>query len=184
MSDAITTAQAPDTFDVLSFVEHTAYPTSEVKVYTDAKGATELTRLANERKAKELLTKEATTELDGEIAALEAAITKSALTFKLQGLPPGMVRDLYNVPDDADNKTVLEAENDLIAHTIIGVVNSEGVRDARVWDADGVGKLRHFLKEGEFGKLINGVVEVNFNASVFDQATDAGFLGGSSDLAS
>lgn len=45
-------------------------------------------------------------------------------------------------------------------------------------------RLKRYLKEGEYGKLVQGVIDVNFNASVFDQATDAGFLGGSSDMES
>jgi len=175
-TDAITTAQAPDTFDVLSFIEGTAYPRAEVSVYTDAKSATDLITLGNRRKDREIA-EGPITDLDDEIAELAEKVEASKLTFKLQGLPPGMVRDIYNVEEGADDTTQLSAENRLIANTITGAVNSKGQVDSRVWDEEAVGKLRRFLKEAEFGKLITGVIEVNFNAAVFDQASDAGFLG-------
>lgn len=180
-TEAITQAQAQDTFDVFSFIEGTAYPTQDVTVYQDAKSAARLLELNEERKKAEVEVAE-TPELDAQIAELETAIKNSALTFELRGMPPGLVRELYNV-EDGDEEAADGAEDKLIAGTIVAVTNAQGQRDVRVWDVEGVEKLRRFLKEGEFGKLIKGVVSVNFNATVFDQATDAGFLGGSADLA-
>lgn len=169
-------AQAPETFDVLSFVEGSAYPTQTVTVYADPKGATDLLAANDERFEIEKAHGD-TTEIDARIEKLSAQVKASALTFELRGMPPGLVRDLYAVKDDDGDDAVVEAENKLIAGTIVNVTNAQGSRDTRVWDAEAVGKLRRFLKEGEFGKLVKGVIDTNFNATVFDQATDAGFLG-------
>lgn len=178
--DAITTAQAPDTFDVLSFIEATAYPTETVTVYTDAKSATALLALNEKRKTGDAWD----TSDDAEIEALSEAVKKSILTFELRGMPPGVVRDIYAATEDADVEVQELAEAKLVASTIIRVRNYNGTEDGRVWGADDVKRLKRYLKEGEYGKLVQGVIDVNFNASVFDQATDAGFLGGSSDMES
>ena len=186
-TNTIDTAQAQGTFDVLSFIEGTAYPTDEVKVYTDVISADALLK-ANEKRLKMDEAPEGVKEefdkVDAEIAELTNKVQNSALTFSLRGLPPGVVQEIYgNLAEEADPQLAREAEHKLIASTISGVTNAAGERDPRVWDAESVGKLRHFVKEGEYTRLIEGVVRVNFNASVFDQATDAGFLGGSSDVA-
>jgi replicative DNA helicase len=183
-TDAITQAQAPDVFDVLSFIEGTAYPTESVKVYTDVRSADELLK-AN---AKRLEMDEATetqdyTEIDAKIADLTEKVRKSVIVFELRGMPPGIVQEIYNVSETTDDEAQRTAENKLIASTIVSVSNIDGAKDSRLWDEDAVEKFRRFLKEGEFAKLVKGVVNVNFNAAVFDQAVDAGFLGGGSDLA-
>lgn len=181
--DAITTAQAPETFDVLSFISGTAYPTETVTVYTDALSATELVNAYKARIENDTHGDSDTDDkLTAKIAELTEKVKASALTIELRGMPPGMVRDLYDLPEDAEEQAVREAENKLIANTIVSVKNAAGSQDSRVWDSEGVEGLRRFLKEGEFAKLSRGVVNVNFNASVFDEATDAGFLGGSADV--
>jgi hypothetical protein len=183
--DAITEAQAPGAFDVLSFIEGTAYPNEKVTVYTDALSATELLKANQDRlKMDESPDTQDYTEINARIEELSEKVKKSVLTFELRGLPPGLVEELYNVPEgETDSEKIRSSENKLIANTIVAVTNVEGARDARVWDEAAVEKFRRYLKEGEFGKLVRGVVNVNFNAAVFDQATDAGFLGGSPDVA-
>lgn len=181
--DVIAQAQAPGAFDVLSFLEGTAYPTESVTVYTDARSATDLLKANQRRLDGDINDSETDEKLTAQIAELTEKVKKSALTFELRGLPPGLVQELYNIGENADEATMLDAENKLIAATIVSVSNIDGVRDARVWDEQAVKAFRRYLKEGEFGKLVKGVVDVNFNAAVFDEATDAGFLGGSSDVA-
>lgn len=179
--DAITEAQAPDNFDVLSFIEGTAYPTERVTVYTAAKAATDLLALNNQRLIND---KNGVVDdkLDVQINDLTETVKKSALTFELRGMPPGLVRDIYNVSDEDSAEQQADAEHRLVANTITGVKNAANQSDSRVWDAEAVKALSRFLKEAEYAKLVKGVIDVNFNASVFDQATDAGFLGGSTDV--
>lgn len=175
-------AQAQGTFDVLDFISGTAYPTQTVTLFTDAKAATDLLLANEERKTKEL--EGPTDDLDGLIETLTAKVQASVITFELRGMPPGIVEEIYPADEESDPTVLKGRENKLIAHTIVRVKNHAGVTDARVWDEDAVQKLRTFLKEGEFAKLTTAVAGVNFNAIVFDQATDAGFLSRGSDLAS
>lgn len=193
-TNTIAEAQAPMNFDVLSFVEHTAYPTSEVTVYQNANAATQLVaanreRLENDKiadgtgqvKSMSEHADSKNAELTEKIETLTQLVKDSALTFELRGMPPGLVQEIY---DEKSEKTDVERENELIASTIVRVRAANGSVDPRVWRAEDVTKLRGFLKQGEFGKLVQGVIDVNFNAAVFDEAVDAGFLSRGSDLAS
>lgn len=181
-TNIIEQAQTQGTFDVLSFVSGTAYPTQQVTVFTDAKSATELLERNQERLDAELKG-ETVTGLDDRIAYLVDKVQESVITFSLRGMPPGIVEEIYPSDGEEDTKVLLGRENALIAHTIVSAANFAGVVDTRVWDEEAVAQLRKFLKEGEFAKLSSGVAQVNFNAVVFDQATDAGFLSRGSDLA-
>lgn len=184
-TNIIDQAQAQGTFDVLSFISGTAYPTQTVTLFTDPKSATELLLVNEERKALEVSNPgEETGDLDAQIASLTSKVQASVIKFDLRGMPPGIVEEIYPADEEEDPKVLKGRENKLIAHTIVKVSNHEGIVDERVWDEEAVQKLRIFLKEGEFAKLTTGVASVNFNAIVFDQATDAGFLSRGSDLAS
>lgn len=183
--DAIAEAQSPEVFDVLSFIEDTAYPTETVVVYTAVKEAEELLKVNRERLDSEANNEKFDpAELDERIANLTEIVKGSALVFELRGMPPGIVQDTFQIKDETTDEEIRDMENDLVARTIANVKNAAGKRDPRLWDREGVAKLRRFLKEGEFAKLTAGVTNVNFNAAVFDQATDAGFLGRGADLAS
>lgn len=185
--ETIDAAQAATTFDVLAFIENTAYPTSEVVVFQDVKSADEYVKLINERVEYDKAGKDWDVADDEKIEALGVKISDSAIVFELRGMPPGIVSEILkvNTPDDEEIPADIaqERDNELVAKTIIGAKNAKGVQDTHVWSAEDIAKLRKFLKEGEFGKLLKGVSEVNFNAMVFDQATDAGFSGRRSDVA-
>lgn len=182
-TDAVVAAQAPGVFDVLSFVEGTAYPTETVVVYQDAKSATELIMANKERLAMDVLLVDDYENIDERITKLTEAVKSSALRFNLRGMPPGVARDVYNPTEGMTEEENAQQENDLIAKTIVSVQNAQGAVDGSLWDAGKVATLRRFLKEGEFNKLVMGVSSVNFNAAVFDQAVDAGFLSRDTDLA-
>lgn len=190
MDTAIAEAQSPETFDVLSFLEQTAYPTETVVVHQDVKSADSYIKLhaqLQELEKEENTDLDAVNSLSDEITALGEKIKKSAIVFTLRGMPPGIVQQIVSPvgldPELDTPQAAIDRDNELIARSIISVSNANGVKDETVWDAKKVAKLRTFLKEGEFGKLVKGVADVNFNAAIFDQATDAGFPGGSSDLA-
>lgn len=180
----IEAAQAPDAFDVLAFVEDTAYPTETVVVYKDVKSAAEYVKL-NKRRFELDAAKQDTTEIDAKVEAVGAKLSDSAIIFELRGMPPGVVQEFLKAPANEEDVAAgdIERDNKLIAATIIGVSNSKGTQDSRIWQADDVAKLRKFLNEGEFSKLVGGVSSVNFNSAIMDQATDAGFSGRSSDVA-
>lgn len=183
-TDAVTQAQSQETFDVLSFIEGTAYPVETVTIYTDALSADQLLK-ANQERLELDDRPEAIdyTDIDSRIEELTEKVKKSALKFSLRGLPPGLVQEIYNISEDASDSEARAAENKLIASTIVSVENATGAKDSRLWDEDAVEAFRKYLKEGEFAKVVKSVVNVNFNAAVFDQATDAGFLSRGSDVA-
>lgn len=202
-TEAIDQAQSRGSFDVLAFIEETAYPTEKVVVFQDVASATEYVRLNDERAAKEIalakrkqpgeiptipeepIVEENTSELDAKIEELGEKIRKSSIVFELRGMAPGVLNDMLMAedPDNDNDKAAQKREDNVLAATIVGVENHEGIKDTRVWDAESINALRRNLKEGEFGKLVTAVARVNFNAAVFDQATDAGFSGRGSDLA-
>ena len=179
--EIIDKAHAEGAFDVLSFIGGTAYPTSRVVLFSDVVSAKKLKEISTTRIQYEIDNGEPLVDekLDAEIATLTEAVRKSSLIVELRGMPPGIVRDIVesekdDVPDFVDNE--------IVAKTIVRVSNHEGVSDDRLWDYDAVRELRRFLNEGEVSKLLNAVMEVNFNSAVFDEATDAGFLSRSANL--
>lgn len=186
IKEAVTGAQSPDTFDVLSFVEATAYPTEKVVVFQNVKAADEYVKLVQARAAREVDSGEPDAIDDDRIEELGNLIRESSIVFELRGMPPGVINDILK-PDALDEEVTDEEtaarDNDLIARTIVRATNHAGVADPRVWKAEDVAQLRKFLKEGEFGKLLKGVSDVNFKAAIFDDATDAGFSGRSTDVA-
>lgn len=180
--DAI--ASNPGAIDVLAFLEQTNYPTREVVIFTDAKSADEYVQLntALNPVAKDQEPLESTPERLAELERLAALVRKSSLIFSLRGMAPGVVNDLYGDAPKDDAESV-EKENKLIAATVVGAKNSEGVADPRMWAAEDIDKLRRYLKEGEFGKLVKATIEVNFDANLFDSTVDAGFSGGRTESA-
>lgn len=174
-------AQAPGEFDVLAFLEDTAYPVEKVTVFRDLTAAKEYKRLVDLRGEADVEGKQ-NGEYDEEIGRLGQRITDSAMIFELRGMPPGIVNELIggdnDTPEDAENK-----DNALVAKSIVSVTNSKGDKDSHMWTTEQVAQLRSRMIEGEFSKLIAGVASVNFNGAVFDQATDAGFSGRRTDLA-
>lgn len=182
--EALENAQSRGTFSVLAFIEQTAYPTTEVTVFQDVKSADEYIKAINKRhELEQLSSSDGSAEADlakhdEYVAELGAKLAASALIFELRGMPPGVTKAITDPPgssDDDSEELQRQRDNELIAKTIISVKNSKGEVDDHLWVAEDIQRLRDFLKEGEFGKLIKGVVEVNFNAAIFDQATDAGF---------
>lgn len=187
----------PKTFDVLSFVAQQAYPTEEVVVYTDTETAYKLAKVVKERKAAEKA-KEVDPEAEtppgptvGYEDELREKLAASALTFKLRGKSPKALKELADrlTPEDYESKTAEEkAKIDedhqvtLIAECTVAVKNAQGDVDAQ-WDANKVIALRDYLNAGEFMKLVEAIVQVNFNVKVFDDAVDAGFPLGRSESA-
>lgn len=156
-------ALAPQTFDVLSFIEGTAYPEETVTILTDIATAREYVALVNGEDKYD--------EADAE--ALRVKLADTALNFKLRGFPPGMVEEILE--KYASDEDPSGADAHLIAKAIVGVTNAKGEPDARLWSPDDVIKLKRFLAEGEYVKLLTSVANIIFNAAVFDRAVDAGF---------
>lgn len=164
---AVETALDAGTFDVLAFVEKAAYPKKMVTVFRDAALAKEYVDLSSSDDT-----------VDSErLEELAVELKKSSLTFELRGYPPGIVQDIQKKHVTEEDPEGQAGDTELIAKAIVGVLDSEGRRDPRLWTPEDVAKLKNFLVEGEYIKLLGGVAEVIFNAAVFDRAADAGFSG-------
>ncbi len=172
------------TFNVLEFLSGANYPTEEVVLYTDVKSAAEFERIKNERDNAQVGDAKTEKAYQARLDKLAEAIKASALTFHLQGLPPKESQAIVaESPSDADlspeelDALQTQRGNELVARTITQITNNEGANGGTL-TAEQVADLPNWIVGGEIGKLITAVSRVNFNAAVFDSATDAGFLGG------
>jgi hypothetical protein len=190
--DPIEAAQEIGTFDVLDFINNIAYPQQTTVIYTDAQGAQNYIKLVEERfklealRPKRVETTKKIAELSENIEAIGDRISRSAIIFKLMGLSPHEVEEIIKPASETedDESDVTQAkENVLMARSIVSISNHAGVTDTKAITADTIAAFRKRLKQGEFSKLVRDIADVNFNAVLFDRATDAGFSGRGSDLA-
>lgn len=179
--DNVETATAPTTFSVLDFVQETAYPEGEFTIHTDIVSAKELLRLNFERRELETENMDEAEKLTPRIQELEEIIEKSALTFKVKGFPPGIVQQMMDEHNNDEDENAADAY--LIAKAIISVKNANGDVDDHLWTGEEVRKLQANISNGEYLKLLAGVADVLFNATIFDRTVDAGFLGRRTDVA-
>jgi len=188
--DTVEEAQKPGTFDVLSFVEGTAYPTEHVTLFRDVAAAKKYAELVAERMKCDDQdestgeSKAKAAELTEQIEAAQQELEASAMTFMLRGYAPGIVEEIIQAHNDPNNPEDNSADAHLIAHAIVYVSDSSGNQDTRTWSAEDVLTLKKYLAEGEYLKLLSAVASVIFNGAVFEKATDAGFPRGRADLAS
>lgn len=173
---AVETALNADTFDVLAFVEGTAYPIDHVTLFTDIVAAKEYAELVS----SELNSEEAKSPEDQEVYqekldVLAAKLKATSLTFKVRGFAPGIVDEIMSKNSSDENPS--GADDMLVARAIISVTNGAGAQDERSWTEEDVKKLKTYVAEGEYLKLLGTVAGVIFNAAVFKQAADAGFSG-------
>jgi hypothetical protein len=137
-----------------------------------------------------------TSDIEAELETLQVKIDEwiekidgSELTFELQGMPPKIVDTItkkHFVDPKADYTNTTEEEErdyELIGKSIICVTNAEGDEDRTPFDTDRVKELRGKLLTEEYHKIVAGVAHVNLNGALFDQATDASFLGRRTDVA-
>lgn len=195
LPDAVKEALAPETFDVLEFVEGQGTPADSVTIYTNNKAGFRLGQLIDQEaangdraQAEGLGIADELEWVDpDEIAALREQIEATALTFELSGLAPAakeaIRKSLTAKHGFSDSKPLAEQEayfedytHTLIAKTITGVTRADGVRDPKTWDVERVAGLRARLNEAEFKRLDNAVYEINFKTDVFDRAVSADFL--------
>jgi hypothetical protein len=207
-TDAVTAAMQPDTFKLDDFLADIAYPVETVTIHLDAYTANEKLKVlerkdelekqaARAREAKKNAprtineadtTFEEIEKVQAEIDALNSKLEESALTFHMRGMEPGIVdsitKSFFTEPGDEENPDKNTArDNELIAKSIIKVVNAKGAVDEHVFTAEEVALWRTKLLPGEFLKLVQSVARVNLNGALFSFAVDAPFLGGRSDVA-
>jgi len=178
-----------DTFDLTAFIDGSSYPRKSVVVYTDVAALKERQDLQNvlqglDPKTGEELETPATTEqleaAQNRLDELTPVIEDSGVTFELQGMPFRMaqeIADIFSEETPATEEEILK----LVRTCIQSVTNVKGAK-ASVPDENGLKNLQLRLSPGEFTKLINAAIEVNFTAASYEAEIDAGFPGGSPDV--
>lgn len=137
--------------------------------------------------------------IDAEIEQLQARekeliekVSGSALTFHMRGVAPEAWRILVkearrkNKPATKSEEDVQEAQeaqieyldNELVARSIVKIVNAKGNEDKRAVTAATVSKLRGALLQSEWERVLDKANTLTFANSVFHnvKAADADFL--------
>lgn len=178
-----------DTFDLMAFVNGSSYPTATVTVYTNVAALKANADLqariepldenflpieSQMLKGKEL------EEALAEQAKIQEAIKASGLNFTLQGMPFRMAQEVANIFSDegAKHEEIIK----LIAMSITSVTDAKGAV-ASIPGEDQLEVLHKMFSPAEFQKLMNTAIEVSFAAAQYENDTDAGFPGGSADVA-
>jgi hypothetical protein len=137
--------------------------------------------------------------IDAEIETLQARqkelverVSGSALTFHMRGVAPAAWRIMFkevkrkNKPENKSEEALQEAQeiqiekldNELVAKSIIKVVNSKGAADSRAFSVASVEVLRDKLLQSEWERVLDKANTLTFANSVFHnvKAADADFL--------
>lgn len=198
--DNVENALDADEFDVLDYIENQEVASDEVSVYVNIKGAKDLQKLLNKRreylaerrayatagKDEPLGLDEAfeDTEFDDEINALIESLEETALIFEVKSVAPSLVRAIdkhYAATEDKSWSEARKAEHnadrlaDILARAISGVRRGDGHRDTKEWDKDRLKKFEETVYEEQFAKLVNGLYEMVYSGSVFEEALNADF---------
>ena len=173
----------PDTktFSVLDAIQGRSYPEDKVTVYTDLASLYLLTNLEKEQaSAKD---GDAANEFNDAIAELREKIKASGLTFHLRGFSTGVTQ---SINDEArakfgEDESLDKGEafvwrmNKFVAESIIRVENADGELDETRWKVEDVDKLRVYLPDDEWDRLLHLTLNLSFASWEFDQAVNADF---------
>lgn len=192
--------KSEEEFSLLDAVRDVSYPTASVAIYLDGELANELNELRADREA--ILAEEAEqdtkslsnpdlADIDERIKGVTEAIRRSRLTVHMRGVAPAVkkaiarkARATFKTPKNADENEKNEiwlaentwVTNELIAHSIIKVVNAKGAVDKRAKTNDEVQALSDRLAESEFQKLDALCAKLSGASQLFSESLDADFL--------
>lgn len=160
------------TFNLLETIQGRAYPEDEVTVYTNEAAIHELHKLRDELKYHTNEKTKAYKELDKKVKAATKAIEESALTFKMRGVAPAVV----NLLVDKHREVSEDLQDELLAVTLVAVVNADGAEDRRKFSAEDCKVIRDTIPMVAYNKIAVLVTDLNMGAAIYDQTIDAGFL--------
>lgn len=195
LDPAIEAALAPETFDVLDFVQGRGLPRTTVTLYTDVEAGQRLADLAasEEDNAKQAesqglgIADELVWVDPDEVEELRQRIESSAVIFHLRGLAPAAKTALRkslvakhnyseSLPAEEQEAYFEEYSYTLIAKSIEKVTRADGAEDPKKWTPSRVEKFHEEYNETEYARLDSAVFDVNFKTDVFDRAASADFL--------
>lgn len=175
-----------ETFDLTAFIEGSSYPKKSVVLYTNVAALKKREELDNKLNGVDASGKPVTVPLEVLEATQEAydkvvaELEKTALTFELQGMPFRIATKIANIFDEEVEATH-EQLIELIQKSIVGVTDAKGAKSS-VPTTETLELLHERMSPGEFNKLLNSAVEVNFSAASYEAEIDAGFPVGSTDV--
>lgn len=162
------------TFDLLKTLQGRAYPEDEVTVYLDGDGIYRLAQIREELTEHADPKKKAYKDLEAEAEKLAKSILETELTFKLRGVAPGVVSLLV---EKYQKEEAFEAlQDELLAATLVSVVDAKGAEDRRKFSVEDCKEIRHMLPQAAYVQISNKVTDLNMNAAIYDQTVDSGFL--------
>lgn len=206
MNDTIEAATAPGVFSLTDFLAGASYPEEVVTVYLNAYAVNELIkanaqhkeimdRFANKKPAVRTIAERdpelGLAELSKKIEDLNDQVASSALTFTFRGHSPEFVDALTErVMPTGEGQTYLRysaeeqlRDRELIVASLVSIVDAKGNTSADPFTEASVTALEKTLLPGEFEKIIVAVANANMNGQLFEQAVDAPFRSGRSNVA-
>lgn len=194
-------AETPaDDWDLLEELDGVNLPDDEVSVFTDLKAAKTLNRLLDEEKEREEAAKKPKNKdtlsladdsdyfdveaFEAELNEAYAALEASKITFELRGLAPELIKAITrektakhnHKPNDENDTAFYEDVNYTIsARTIVAARKADGKRSTAVWTPERLQKLEAKLHDTQWAKLYSAIIDINYDAQLFDRAVSADF---------
>jgi hypothetical protein len=124
-------------------------------------------------------------ELDeAQVSDLYARLEESALVFTLRGIAPKLLTAIDNekiakhnhkANDNEDTAYFEDYNNTVTAKSIVSVRKKGGAVSTTVWTPESVEALKAELHFTQWSALFSGVVDVNYNAALFQNAVTPDF---------
>lgn len=188
-------------WDLLEDLDGEYLPEEEVVVYRNMKAAKTVNRLLDEEaqreeKAKAKKGKKDTLSLgdaddefdvvafEEELNAAYAELKASEIVFELRGLAPELIKAItkektakhnHKATDLDDEAFYADLNYEITARTILAVRNADGSRSTKAWTPDRLEKLEAKLHASQWSKLYQGILDINYDAQLFDRAVSADF---------
>jgi len=194
-------AETPaDDWDLLDELDGVNLPDEEVEIYTDLRAAKTVNRLLDEEKAREEAAKKNKKKdtlslgddsdyfdveaFEQELNEAYAALEKSKKVFELRGLAPELIKAITKEKTAKHNHKNTDLEDTaffedlnytITSKTIVAVRNGEGKRSTTEWTPERLEKLQAKLHDTQWAKLYSAIIDINYDAELFDRAVSADF---------
>ena len=196
------TSTPNEDWDLLEDLDGEYLPEEEVVVYRNMKAAKTVNRLldeeaqreekakANKGKKKDTLSLgDADDEFDvvafeEELNAAMTELEESKIVFELKGLAPELVKAITrekvakhnHKANDLDDEDYFKDLNyEVTERTIVAARKADGTRSTTTWTPERLEKLSVKLHDSQWAKLYQAIIDINYDAALFDRAVSADF---------
>ena len=191
----------PEEMDIFAYIEGQPLASEKVEIGVNVKVAHDLAKavekrdaILEERRRKAVMGKsvddlsladdDETTEYDAEIEALQDELSKTALIFELQTVPPKLVRSIVKhyeatAPKDATDEQKEEHDTrmnmDIYRRSIASVRTRDGRTFDKEWEVEDLLALDERFYSEQGMKLLMAMHDIVHIGNVFDQALTPDF---------